>query len=401
MATHARCISIISHLWNVPKGHTAIGTATTGSSEAIHLGGLAMKRRWQAARKAAGKDTSSPNILMGSNAQVALEKFARYFEVEARILPVSVESHYCLDPELVRTNVDENTIGVFVIMGSTYTGHYEPVEQVSKILDEYEAQTGHSIPIHVDAASGGFVAPFTMHTNGKWSFDCPRVNSINVSGHKYGLVYPGLGWILWKDESYLPKELIFELHYLGGTEQTYTLNFSRPGAHVIAQYFNFLHLGKSGYKNVMQNTLYNARRLSWALEETGWYTCVSDIHRKIGAFETVKQPGGDGVSGLIEGVKNMTAHYNSRRGEEDDHKAYNPYVYHHSQVILFCSTNTLCFRQWSSRRSLPVLRRIPESPSTRKASHRLHPITDKRLHHPKLFASPLSLRHRNPASCHP
>ena len=170
MAMHARCVSIISHLWGVQKGETAIGSATTGSSEAIHLGGLAMKRRWQEKRDAEGKDKSKPNIIMGSNAQVALEKFARYFEVEARILDVSEKSLYRLDPELVKKNIDENTIGVFVILGSTYTGHYEPVEEISKILDEYEAKTGNSIPIHVDAASGGFVAPFTHAKVGgpKW-----------------------------------------------------------------------------------------------------------------------------------------------------------------------------------------------------------------------------------------
>lgn len=170
MAIHARCISILSNLWGVQKGETAIGSATTGSSEAIHLGGLAMKRRWQEKRDAEGKDKSKPNIIMGSNAQVALEKFARYFEVEARILDVSEKSHYRLDPELVKRNIDENTIGIFVILGSTYTGHYEPVEEISKILDEFEKKTGIDIPIHVDAASGGFIAPFTHAKVGgpKW-----------------------------------------------------------------------------------------------------------------------------------------------------------------------------------------------------------------------------------------
>ena len=183
MAMHARCVSIIANLWGAQKGETAIGSATTGSSEAIHLGGLAMKRRWQEKRQAAGKDTSKPNILMGANAQVALEKFARYFEVEARILPVSKKSNFRLDPELVKQNIDENTIGVFVILGSTYTGHYEPVEEISKILDEYEKKTGVDIPIHVDAASGGFIAPFTNAKVGgpKWyalpmNFDFPGVN---------------------------------------------------------------------------------------------------------------------------------------------------------------------------------------------------------------------------------
>ncbi|KAL1980524.1 hypothetical protein VTN96DRAFT_4009 [Rasamsonia emersonii] len=169
MAMHARCVSIIANLWGAQKNENAVGSATVGSSEAIHLGGLAMKRRWQEKRRAAGKDTSRPNIIMGANAQVALEKFARYFEVEPRILDVSEKSQFRLDPDLVRQNLDENTIGIFVVLGSTYTGHFEPVEEVSKILDEFQAETGHDIPIHVDAASGGFVAPFTHAGAGqKW-----------------------------------------------------------------------------------------------------------------------------------------------------------------------------------------------------------------------------------------
>jgi glutamate decarboxylase len=269
MNMHTRCISILANLWNVQKGEKAIGTATTGSSEAIQLAGLAMKRRWQEKRMAEGKDTLKPNILMGANAQVALEKFARYFDVEARILPVSEKSRFCLDPELVKKNIDENTIGIFVILGmlvvashvqvsdyllgSTYTGHYEPVEEISKILDEYEKETGHDIPIHVDGASGGFIAPFTHAGAGgpMWDFKLPRVKSINTSGHKFGLVYAGVGWIIWRDEAYLPKYLIFELHYLGGTEESFTLNFSRPGAQIIGQYYNLLHLGFSGYRSIM------------------------------------------------------------------------------------------------------------------------------------------------------
>ncbi|TLS21980.1 uncharacterized protein PpBr36_09218 [Pyricularia pennisetigena] len=295
ISMHQRCVSILAHLWNVQAGEKAIGSATTGSSEAIQLGGLAMKRRWQEARRAAGKDDSKPNIIMGANAQVALEKFARYFDVEARILPVSEKSKFRLDADMVRENVDENTIGIFVILGSTYTGHYEPVEEISKILDKYQEETGHDIPIHVDGASGAFIAPFTHAQAGgpKWDFSLPRVKSINTSGHKYGLVTAGVGWIVWRDESYLPKHLIFELHYLGGTEESYTLNFSRPGAQVITQYFNLVHLGFSGYRAIMENCLANARLLSKSLEATGWYTCVSEIHRpaeRTGSDEKDIQP---------------------------------------------------------------------------------------------------------------
>lgn len=284
MDLHQRCVSILSHLWNVQKGEKAIGTATTGSSEAIQLGGLAMKRRWQEKRMKDGKDMSKPNIIMGSNAQVALEKFARYFEVEARILDVSAESSYRLDPKRVRESIDENTIGIFVILGSTYTGHYEPVWEIHELLDEHEKKTGQDIPIHVDAASGGFIAPFTHAKAGghDWDFKLPRVKSINTSGHKFGLVYAGVGWVIWRDESYLPKHLIFELHYLGGTEESYTLNFSRPGAQIIAQYYNLIHLGFDGYRAIMENCLSNARLLSNALEASGWYVCVSDIHRTKG-----------------------------------------------------------------------------------------------------------------------
>ncbi|KAK3996316.1 glutamate decarboxylase [Cladorrhinum sp. PSN332] len=294
-----RCVSILAHLWGVRPGEKAIGSPTVGSSEAIHLGGLAMKRRWQEKRRKEGKDTLKPNIIMGANAQVALEKFARYFEVEARILPVSKESKYRLDVNKVREHVDENTIGVFVILGSTYTGHYEPVEEVSEVLDEIEKEKGWDVPIHVDAASGGFVAPFTHAGVGKglrWNFELPRVKSINASGHKYGLVTAGVGWIVFRDESMLPKDLIFELHYLGGTEQSYTLNFSRPGAQTVVQYYNLIHLGLNGYREIMENCLANARILSKSLEATGWYTCLSDIHRPVS-----EQP--EGGSGAAEKIK--------------------------------------------------------------------------------------------------
>jgi glutamate decarboxylase len=296
MDIHARCISMLAHLWGVQKGETAVGSATTGSSEAIHLGGLAMKQLWKEKRQAAGKDISKPNIIMGANAQVALEKFARYFDVEARILPVSQESRYVLDPKLVGENVDENTIGVFVILGSTYTGHYEDVQAVSDVLDEYEKESGNYIPIHVDGASGAFVAPFTYAKAGKkWNFELPRVHSINTSGHKFGLVYAGVGWIIWRDTQFLPKYLIFQLHYLGGTEESFTLNFSRPGAQIIGQYYNLVHLGFKGYRQAMEHMLAKARLLSNALEATGWYECVSDIHRKKGTH--ARTPGAEAFDG--------------------------------------------------------------------------------------------------------
>ncbi|POV96942.1 hypothetical protein PSHT_14857 [Puccinia striiformis] len=257
------------------------GTATTGSSEAIQLGGLAMKKIWQAKRKAAGKSIHEPgpNIVMGANAQVALEKFARYFDVEMRLVPVSEETNYCLDPERAMEYVDENTIGVFVILGSTYTGHFEPVKPLSDLLDEYEAKTGIYVPIHVDGASGAFVAPF-VYPDLEWDFRLPRVVSINTSGHKFGLTYVGCGWIVWRDQAHLPKELIFELHYLGSVEYSFSLNFSRPAHPIIHQYYNFVQLGFEGYRQIGLGDLANARLISRALEKSGYYKVISDIHRK-------------------------------------------------------------------------------------------------------------------------
>jgi len=284
---HTRCVSILADLWNAPDSKQAIGTATTGSSEAIQLGGLAMKRIWQEKRKAAGKSIHEPgpNIVMGANAQVALEKFARYFEVECRLVPISVESKYRLDPKKAMEYVDENTIGVYVILGSTYTGHYEPVEEMAQLLDDYEAKTGHSVPIHVDGASGAFIAPFATPKY-LWDFKIDRVVSINTSGHKYGLTYVGVGWVIWRHKDLLPKDLIFELHYLGSVEYSFSLNFSRPAHPIIAQYFNFLHLGFQGYRDIALGDLKNARYLSRALEKSGYYTVLSDIHRPVSGLVT-------------------------------------------------------------------------------------------------------------------
>ncbi|KAH9946302.1 glutamate decarboxylase [Epithele typhae] len=277
---HTRCVSILADMWHAPSNHQAIGTATTGSSEAIQLGGLAMKRIWQEKRKAAGKSIHEPgpNIVMGANAQVALEKFARYFDVECRLVPISEESHYRLDPKRAMQYIDENTIGVYVILGSTYTGHYEPVKEMADLLDQYEKDTGNSVPIHVDGASGGFIAPFATPKL-EWDFKIPRVVSINTSGHKFGLSYVGVGWVVWRSKKFLPKDLIFELHYLGSVEYSFSLNFSRPAHPIIAQYFNFIHLGFEGYRNVALQDLKNARLLSRALEKSGLFTVLSDIHR--------------------------------------------------------------------------------------------------------------------------
>ncbi|KAI0928309.1 hypothetical protein AcW2_004358 [Taiwanofungus camphoratus] len=304
---HTRCVSILADLWHAPSAQQAIGTATTGSSEAIQLGGLAMKRIWQEKRKAAGKSIHEPgpNIVMGANAQVALEKFARYFDVEARLVPISKESKYRLDPQTAMQYVDENTIGVYVILGSTYTGHYEPVKEMAQLLDEYEKRTGHSVPIHVDGASGGFVAPFATPKL-EWDFRIPRVVSINTSGHKFGLSYVGVGWVVWRAKHFLPKDLIFELHYLGSVEYSFSLNFSRPAHPIIAQYFNFVHLGFEGYRAVALSDLKNARLLSRALEKSGLFEVLSDIHRPVdGVMSSAKQVVGfdeENVENYIPGL---------------------------------------------------------------------------------------------------
>ncbi len=245
-----RCVNMLARLFNAPEGHDSIGCATVGSSEAIHLGGLAMKWRWRAAREAAGRPTDRPNLVMGANVQVCWEKFARYFDVEPRYVPLT-EDRFVIGVDEAMALVDERTIGVVGILGSTYTGEYEPIAALSAALDEKAARDGIDVPIHVDAASGGFVAPFLQPAL-EWDFRLPRVRSINVSGHKYGLVYPGVGWVVWRDVADLPKELIFEVDYLGGSHANFSLNFSRGASQIVAQYYNFIRLGQSGYRQVME-----------------------------------------------------------------------------------------------------------------------------------------------------
>ncbi|PIA14933.1 glutamate decarboxylase [Coemansia reversa NRRL 1564] len=280
---HRRCLAHLHHLWNGKKDQKVTGTVVVGSSEGIMLGGLAMKWRWREHRKAQGKDYSKPNIVFGANAQVALEKTARYFDIESRLVPVTEESHYCIDAHKALEMIDENTIGMFFILGSTYTGHYEDVALMSNLLDELKAKKGLDIPIHVDGASGAFVAPF-VQPDLHWDFRVPRVASISASGHKYGLTYPGIGWVVWRAPEYLPDGLTFELSYLGGVEKTFTLNFSHPACFLIAQYYQFIRFGREGYARVMNACLYHARLLSVALESTGVYQCISDIHRPRGTY---------------------------------------------------------------------------------------------------------------------
>ncbi len=268
-----RCVNIIGGLWNAPAAIDAdpttlpVGTSTTGSSEACMLGGMAMKRRWQAGRTAAGEPAERPNIVMGSNVQVCWHKFARYWDVDQRLVPAEGE-RYALNAEEAVKACDENTIGVVAVLGSTFTGEYEPIAEISEGLDDLQARTGIDVPIHVDGASGGFVAPF-LQPDLIWDFRLPRVRSINASGHKYGLAPLGVGWVLWRGAADLPEELVFHVNYLGGDMPVFAINFSRPGSQVIAQYYNFVRLGRSGYRRIQQNAQDVALHLADEIEAMG------------------------------------------------------------------------------------------------------------------------------------
>jgi glutamate decarboxylase len=262
-----RCVSILSNLWHAPAAEEATGCSTTGSSEAAMLGGLALKRRWQQRRAGDGKPAERPNLVMGVNVQVCWEKFANYWDVEMRLVPMEGDRLHLSAEEAVKV-CDENTIGVVAILGSTFDGSYEPVQEICEALDAFERETGIDVPVHVDGASGAFVAPF-VDPDLVWDFRLPRVASINASGHKYGLVYPGVGWIVWRDANALPKELIFWVNYLGDNMPTFALNFSRPGAQVVAQYYNFLRLGYQGFRRVQGYARDVATRLSGRIAELG------------------------------------------------------------------------------------------------------------------------------------
>ncbi len=247
-----RCVGIIADLWHAPSPDDATGCSTTGSSEACMLAGMALKRRWEAKVRAEGGDLNvrKPNLVMGANVQVCWEKFCRYWDVEPKIVPMEGERFH-LDADGAVAAVDENSIGVVAILGSTFDGSYEPVAEIAAALDKLAASGGPDVPVHVDGASGGMIAPF-LDPDLEWDFRLPRVSSINTSGHKYGLVYPGVGWVVWRDKDHLPDELVFNVNYLGGNMPTFALNFSRPGSEVIAQYYCFFRLGRSGYVDVQQ-----------------------------------------------------------------------------------------------------------------------------------------------------
>ncbi len=269
-----RCVNILADLWNAPEAEQATGTSTAGSSEACHLAGLALKWRWRARRHAEGKPADRPNIVMGANVQVCWHKFCRYWDVEPRLVQLQPGRTW-LGPDQAAAGCDENTIGVMAILGSTFDGAYEPVAEIARALDQLQARSGLDVPIHVDAASGGFVAPF-LDPDLVWDFRLARVQSINASGHKYGLTYPNLGWILWRREEALPDDLVFSVNYLGGTMPTFSLNFSRSSAPIVAQYYEMVRLGREGFTRIQQACRDTAMWLAKTVADMGPFELISD-----------------------------------------------------------------------------------------------------------------------------
>ncbi|MCI1748867.1 MAG: glutamate decarboxylase [Acidipropionibacterium sp.] len=272
-AIEERCWRMLANLWHVPDIDDTIGTSTIGSSEACMLGGLALKRLWQEKRKAEGKPADKPNLIMSAAVQVVWEKFCNYWDVEPRYVPVTPE-HLTLDGYDLEKYVDENTIGVVSILGQTFTGLYDDAVAISKKLDEIQEKTGLDVKMHIDGASGAMVAPFCQ-PDLLWDFKLDRVNSISTSGHKYGLVYPGVGWVVWRNTKVLPESLIFHVSYLGGDMPTLALNFSRPGSQVLLQYYQFLRLGFEGYREVQQNSIDVATFLSSEIAKLGPFELIS------------------------------------------------------------------------------------------------------------------------------
>ena len=320
----SRCVNILADLWHAPEGGDATGCSTTGSSEACMLAGMALLWRWRERSAsshpttppsasphpttppgasphpttppgasphpttppgaspgptippsaAAMAGTARPNLVMGTNVQVCWEKFCRYWQVEPRMVPMVPGRYHLTGPEAA-ARCDENTIGVVAILGSTMDGSYEPVGEISAELDRLAAAGGPDVPVHVDGASGGFVAPF-LQPDLEWDFRVPRVASINASGHKYGLVYPGVGWVVWREAAALPEDLVFKVNYLGGRIPTFALNFSRPGAQVAAQYYNFLRLGFPGYRRVHQACQDVAVHMSGRIAKMGPFELITE-----------------------------------------------------------------------------------------------------------------------------
>jgi glutamate decarboxylase len=265
-----RCIRMLADLFHAP-GETK-GARTQGSSEAIMLGALALKWKWRGRREAAGEATDRPNLVFGGDVHVVWEKFCRYFDVEPRIVPLRPDK-YTIGPADVAPHVNENTIGVAAVLGTTFTGHADDINGINDLLEKLKSEKGHDVPLHVDAASGGFVWPF-LYPDTEWDFRLGQVRSINVSGHKFGLVYPGVGWLVFREPGDLPEDLVFYENYLGERDATFTLNFSTGAAMVMAQYYNFVRYGHEGYRYVMETMKQNARALAARIEAIGGFEIV-------------------------------------------------------------------------------------------------------------------------------
>jgi glutamate decarboxylase len=265
-----RCIRMIADLFHAP-GETT-GARTQGSSEAIMLGGLSLKWNWRKRREAAGESTANPNLVFGGDVHVVWEKFCRYFDVEPRIVPLQ-PGKYTIGPDDVSPHIDENTIGVAAVLGTTFTGHKDDIVGINNLLLQIKADRGLDVPLHVDGASGGFVWPF-LYPDSEWDFRLEQVHSINVSGHKFGLVYPGIGWLIFREKAELAQDLVFEENYLGKTDATFTLNFSTGSAMVLAQYYNLVRYGRPGYTYIMKNMQQNARVLAGKLQSMGQFELI-------------------------------------------------------------------------------------------------------------------------------
>jgi len=286
-----RCIRMLADLFHAP-GETT-GARTQGSSEAIMLGGLSLKWNWRKRREAAGAPTATPNLVFGGDVHVVWEKFCRYFDVEPRIVPLQ-PGKYTIGPEDVHAHIDENTIGVAAVLGTTFTGHKDDIVGINDLLLRIKRERGLDVPLHVDGASGGFVWPF-LYPDSAWDFRLEQVRSINVSGHKFGLVYPGIGWLIFREKADLAKDLVFEENYLGKTDSTFTLNFSTGSSMVLAQYYNFVRYGRAGYTYIMHNMQTNARVLAEKLDAMGRFEIIGRAEEQLPlvAFRLAEDTGYD------------------------------------------------------------------------------------------------------------
>ena len=279
-----RCVRMLADLFHAP-GETT-GARTQGSSEAIMLGALSLKWKWRERRERAGQSTDRPNLIFGGDVHVVWEKFCRYFDVEPRIIPLQPDK-YTIGPEDVEPHIDENTIGVAAVLGTTFTGHADDIVGINDLLVQLQQDEGHDIPLHIDGASGGFVWPF-LYPDSEWDFRLEQVRSINASGHKFGLVYPGIGWLIFRERSDLPEDLVFYENYLGKTDATFTLNFSTGSAMVLAQYYNFVRFGRAGYRYIMETMQVNSRLLAQRIADIGEFRLIggeSDEQLPLVAFQ--------------------------------------------------------------------------------------------------------------------